>query len=97
MLEARSPMFYVRHKKFTNPQLMEKFRQHYLYRVQYQTRRNMISVLRSIKFLRKTNNVAVRSVILNINIYFKYLNMTLPETVGLCWGSYGQLCGFENE
>ncbi|KAH8312968.1 hypothetical protein KR067_005599 [Drosophila pandora] len=32
MLEARSPMFYVRHKKFTNPQ--------------------------SIKFLRKTNNVA---------------------------------------
>ncbi|KAH8259549.1 hypothetical protein KR026_006185 [Drosophila bipectinata] len=58
MLEARSPMFYVRHKKFTNPQLMEKFRQDYLYRVQYQTRRNMNSVLRSIKFLRKTNNVA---------------------------------------
>ncbi|KAH8295838.1 hypothetical protein KR018_011691, partial [Drosophila ironensis] len=57
MLEARSPMYYIRYKKFTNPKLMEKFREDYLYRVQYQTRRNMISVLRNIKQLRKTKNI----------------------------------------
>ncbi|XP_070135746.1 uncharacterized protein [Drosophila bipectinata] len=92
MLEARSPMFYVRHKKFTNPQLMEKFRQDYLYRVQYQTRRNMNSVLRSIKFLRKTNNVAI-TLFRNWRPMLKklWVIMWSRKRIGLCHGSLSSL------
>ncbi|XP_017072286.1 uncharacterized protein LOC108108692 [Drosophila eugracilis] len=57
MLEARSPMYNIRYQKFTNKKLMDKFRQEYLYRVQYQTRRNMISALRTIRYLRITKNL----------------------------------------
>ncbi|XP_017042437.1 uncharacterized protein LOC108088926 [Drosophila ficusphila] len=57
MLEARSPMYNIRYEKFTNKKLMDKFRQEYLFRVQYQTRRNMASALRSIRYLRKTKNL----------------------------------------
>ncbi|XP_016959551.1 uncharacterized protein LOC108030890 isoform X1 [Drosophila biarmipes] len=58
MLEARSPMYNIRYQKFTNKKLMEKFRQEYLYRVQYQTSRNMKAALRSIRYLRKTKNLS---------------------------------------
>ncbi|KAH8286471.1 hypothetical protein KR054_009817 [Drosophila jambulina] len=58
MLEARAPMYHLRFKKFTNKKVMDKFREDYLFRVQYQTRRNMISVLRSIRYLRKTKNIS---------------------------------------
>eukprot|EP00099_Drosophila_melanogaster_P021982 NP_649332.1 uncharacterized protein Dmel_CG7634 [Drosophila melanogaster] len=57
ILEARSPMYNIRYQKFTNKKLMDKFRQEYLFRVQYQTRRNMISALRSIRYLRKTKSL----------------------------------------
>ncbi|XP_017001873.2 outer dynein arm-docking complex subunit 4 [Drosophila takahashii] len=57
MLEARSPMYNIRYQKFTNKKLMEKFRQEYLYRVQYQTSRNMRTALQSIRYLRKTKNL----------------------------------------
>jgi len=60
ILEARSPMYNIRYQKFTNKKLMDKFRQEYLFRVQYQTRRNMISALRSIRYLRKTKSLTVR-------------------------------------
>ncbi|KAH8322229.1 uncharacterized protein [Drosophila kikkawai] len=58
MLQARAPMYHLRYQKFTNKKLMDKFREDYLYRVQYQTRRNMISVLRSIGYLRRTKNIS---------------------------------------
>uniref|UniRef100_A0A6P4FFC1 Uncharacterized protein LOC108050659 n=1 Tax=Drosophila rhopaloa TaxID=1041015 RepID=A0A6P4FFC1_DRORH len=57
MLEARSPMYNIRYQKFTNKKLMDKFRQEYLYRVQYQTSRNMKTALRSIKYLRNNKNL----------------------------------------
>ncbi|XP_043649000.1 uncharacterized protein LOC122617276 isoform X2 [Drosophila teissieri] len=60
ILEARSPMYNIRYQKFTNKKLMDKFRQEYLYRVQYQTSRNMISALRSIRYLRKTKSLTLR-------------------------------------
>ncbi|KAH8239045.1 hypothetical protein KR032_000244 [Drosophila birchii] len=58
MLQARAPMYHLRFQKFTNKKLMDKFREDHLFRVQYQTRRNMISVLRSIRYLRKTKNLS---------------------------------------
>ncbi|XP_022222891.1 uncharacterized protein LOC111074426 [Drosophila obscura] len=57
MLHARAPMYYLRYNKFTNKKLMDKFREDYLYRMQYQTSRNMLSVLRSIRRLRAAGNV----------------------------------------
>ncbi|EDW40281.1 GL24992 [Drosophila persimilis] len=58
MLHARAPMYYLRYNKFTNQNLMDKFREDYLFRMQYQTGRNMRSVLRSIRYLRAVGNVA---------------------------------------
>ncbi|XP_034659401.1 uncharacterized protein LOC117895683 isoform X1 [Drosophila subobscura] len=58
MLHARAPMYYLRYNKFTNKKLMDKFREDYLYRKQYQTSRNMLSVLRSIRKLRDAGNIA---------------------------------------
>ncbi|XP_030375442.1 uncharacterized protein LOC115624752 [Scaptodrosophila lebanonensis] len=58
MLQARCPLYYVRYIKYKNKRMLTKFREDYLFRIQYQTRRNMISVLRSIRHLRETKNVA---------------------------------------
>ncbi|XP_052844028.1 uncharacterized protein LOC128257190 isoform X1 [Drosophila gunungcola] len=57
MLEARSPMYNIRHQKFTNKKLMDDFREASLNRVQYQTSRNMKTALRSIRYLRQTKNL----------------------------------------
>ncbi|XP_020816001.1 uncharacterized protein LOC110190038 isoform X1 [Drosophila serrata] len=57
MLQARAPMYHLRFQKFTNKKLMDKFREDHLFRIQYQTRRNMISALRNIQHLRKTKNL----------------------------------------
>ncbi|XP_068142320.1 outer dynein arm-docking complex subunit 4 isoform X1 [Drosophila tropicalis] len=57
MLHARDPMYYLRYTKYSNKKMLAKFREDYLFRVQYQTRRNMISVLRSIRHLRATKNL----------------------------------------
>ncbi|XP_017155449.1 uncharacterized protein LOC108164311 [Drosophila miranda] len=74
MLHARSPMYYLRYNKFTNKKLMDKFREDYLYRVQYQTRRTMVSVLRTIRKLRAAGNVTKLS---------KYVEEVMGEFVVL--------------
>ncbi|KAH8405329.1 hypothetical protein KR222_005353 [Zaprionus bogoriensis] len=45
MIYARSPMYYVRHMQHMSP----KFREAILFRIQHQTRRNMLSILRNIR------------------------------------------------
>ncbi|XP_017139713.1 uncharacterized protein LOC108154102 [Drosophila miranda] len=57
MLHARAPMYYIQYNKFTNKKLMDKFREDFLFRKQYQTGRNMRSVLRNIRHLRAVGNV----------------------------------------
>ncbi|XP_034484040.1 uncharacterized protein LOC117789106 [Drosophila innubila] len=57
MMHARSPMYFMRYKKYTNKALLDKFREALLNRVQYQTRRNMNSVLRTIRRLRTEQNL----------------------------------------
>ncbi|XP_034136350.1 uncharacterized protein LOC117588902 isoform X2 [Drosophila guanche] len=58
MLHARAPMYFIRYNKFTNKKLMDKFREDYLFRTEYQTSRNMRVVIRNIRNLRAAGNVA---------------------------------------
>ncbi|KAL7745040.1 hypothetical protein ACLKA6_008108 [Drosophila palustris] len=57
MIHARSPMYFMRYKKSANKALLDKYREAVLNRVQYQTRRNMNSVLRIVKRLRAEQNL----------------------------------------
>lgn len=52
-------MYYVRYKKYSNKERLLKFREALLNRIQYQTRRNMISVLQTIRRLRYQKNLTV--------------------------------------
>jgi len=42
-----------------NPQIEARMRDANLFRIQYQTRRNMVSILRTIKVLRGRNDIKV--------------------------------------
>lgn len=57
MLHARSPMYNERYQR--NTHLNQQFEQHNMFRIQYQTRRIMISILRNIQALRKQKDVPV--------------------------------------
>lgn len=73
MIHARSPMYFMRYKKSANKALLDKFREAVLNRVQYQTRRNMNSVLRIVKRLRTEQNVEVSICQNNTTKLFRYL------------------------
>ncbi|XP_017082120.1 uncharacterized protein LOC108115236 [Drosophila eugracilis] len=55
MLQARSPMYNEYYQR--NPRMESRIRESNLFRIQYQTRRNMLSILRTIKVLRKSNDI----------------------------------------
>ncbi|XP_030567638.1 uncharacterized protein LOC115767473 [Drosophila novamexicana] len=57
MLQSRSPQYYVSYLKYPNKKMLEKNREAYLFRIQYQTHRNMIADLRHIRKLRKAKDV----------------------------------------
>ncbi|EDW60316.2 uncharacterized protein Dvir_GJ21410 [Drosophila virilis] len=57
MMHSRSPFYYVSYVKFLNKKMLEKNKEAYLYRIQYQTHRNMIADLKEIRKLRKEKNV----------------------------------------
>ncbi|KAH8291589.1 hypothetical protein KR018_003015, partial [Drosophila ironensis] len=54
MLHARSPMY---NEYFERCPMMSQQREANLYRIQYQTRRNMLSILNTIQLLRKRNDI----------------------------------------
>ncbi|XP_030375536.1 uncharacterized protein LOC115624829 [Scaptodrosophila lebanonensis] len=58
MLHTRSPLYYIRCIKYKDKKMLDKLQQKYLFRIQYQTRRNMISALRSVRYLREKRNVS---------------------------------------
>ncbi|KAH8300082.1 hypothetical protein KR044_009674 [Drosophila immigrans] len=74
MIHTRSPMYYMRYKKHADKALSDKFREAQLSRIQYQTRRNMISVLNTIRRLRDEKNISKLS---------KYVNEVMGEYVVL--------------
>ncbi|XP_017004391.2 uncharacterized protein r-cup [Drosophila takahashii] len=55
MLQARSPMYNEYFQR--NPRMEARMRDSNLFRIQYQTRRNMQSILRTIQVLRKKNDI----------------------------------------
>ncbi|KAH8387080.1 hypothetical protein KR093_004562 [Drosophila rubida] len=56
MLHARSPLYNEIHQRMEYPEKAEKFHDENMFRIQYQTRRNMISILRTITALRAQND-----------------------------------------
>lgn len=63
MIHARSPIYYVRYKKYANMDRLRKFQEALLFRIQYQTRRNMITALETIRRLRTEKNLTVRIIL----------------------------------
>ncbi|XP_001359766.2 uncharacterized protein wa-cup [Drosophila pseudoobscura] len=51
MLQARCPMYAKYYQRYPNEELHHKQQEENLYRIQYQTRRNMFKILRSIRHL----------------------------------------------
>jgi len=59
MLQSRSPLYLVNYLKYGNKAMSDKYREAYLFRVQYQTHRNMNQALKEIRALRKAKKVQV--------------------------------------
>ncbi|KAM8713742.1 hypothetical protein ACLKA7_013982 [Drosophila subpalustris] len=57
MLQTRSPLYYVNYLKYGNTGMLEKCREAYLFRKQYQIQRNMFENLRQIRKLRKEKRI----------------------------------------
>ncbi|KAH8298447.1 hypothetical protein KR044_003475 [Drosophila immigrans] len=57
MLQSRSPLYYVSFLKYPNKKMLEKNKEANLFRVQYQTFRNMIADLKHIRLLRKEKRI----------------------------------------
>ncbi|XP_034476753.1 uncharacterized protein LOC117783454 [Drosophila innubila] len=57
MLQTRSPLYYVNYLKYGNTAMLEKNKEAYLFRKQYQIQRNMFESLRQIRKLRKEKRV----------------------------------------
>ncbi|BFG01389.1 uncharacterized protein DMAD_01151 [Drosophila madeirensis] len=58
MLHARSPLYNDVPQENRNFKMSQRFREESLCRIQYQTRRNMHSILRTIRFLRRHDDLA---------------------------------------
>lgn len=57
MIHSRNPLYYVNFMKYSNKKMLEKNKESYLFGIQYQTHRNMISDLKQIRRLRKEKRV----------------------------------------
>ncbi|KAL7745825.1 hypothetical protein ACLKA6_010017 [Drosophila palustris] len=57
MLHARSPMYNEVHRRSDNTEMSARFHQANMFRIQYQTRRNMLSILRTITALREQEDI----------------------------------------
>ncbi|KAH8418331.1 hypothetical protein KR222_000109 [Zaprionus bogoriensis] len=57
MLQSRSPLYYVSYLKYPNKKRLERNKEAYLFRIQYQTHRNMIADLRHVRKLREEKRI----------------------------------------
>ncbi|XP_034118665.1 uncharacterized protein LOC117577833 [Drosophila albomicans] len=57
MLHARSPMYNEAYERMEYGEKADKFHEANMFRIQYQTRRNMVSILRTITALRAQNDI----------------------------------------
>ncbi|KAH8402472.1 hypothetical protein KR009_012212 [Drosophila setifemur] len=58
MLQSRCPLYLVNYMKYRNKSMSDRYREAYLFRVQYQTHRNMNAALKQIRALRKAKKAA---------------------------------------
>lgn len=68
MLHTRYPKYCHDIDKYPNQELKAKHQKDYIFRLQYQTRRNMCQILRNIKNLIRNKELSVR-IIIYIYIY----------------------------
>lgn len=68
MLHTRFPMYCHNITKYPNKELKAKNQQENLFRLQYQTRRNMFQILRNIRNLIQAKKLTVGSLIITYNI-----------------------------
>jgi len=61
-------MYALHQQKYPNEAFYNKHREENLYRIQYQTRRNMFKILRSIRLLIRVGELNVRLKILQVYI-----------------------------
>lgn len=71
MLQARSPLYTEQLRKCPNNRVGEKHRENHLNRVQYQTRRTMLSQLRAIRRLREGGDIEVCFISLYVRCWTK--------------------------
>ncbi|KAH8253294.1 hypothetical protein KR032_004615 [Drosophila birchii] len=82
MLQSRSPLYLVNYLKYRNKAMSDRYREAYLYRVQYQTHRTMNKALKQIRTLRKAKKV---------HLLAKYVEEVMGDYVVLktsrvmCW------------
>ncbi|TDG40844.1 hypothetical protein AWZ03_012726 [Drosophila navojoa] len=57
MLHSRSPMYNEQYQRLSNPRVMDRLHQANLFRIQFQARRSMISILRTIREIREQKDV----------------------------------------
>ncbi|XP_060657980.1 uncharacterized protein LOC132792574 [Drosophila nasuta] len=57
MIHSRNPLYYINFIKFSNKKMLEKNKEAHLFRIQYQTHRNMIADLKQIRQMRKEKRV----------------------------------------
>lgn len=73
MLQARSPLYTEQVRKCPNNRVGEKHRENHLNRVQYQTRRTMLSQLRAIRCLREEGDIEVCFLSLYVRCWTKQM------------------------
>ncbi|KAH8418332.1 hypothetical protein KR222_000108 [Zaprionus bogoriensis] len=61
MIHARSPLYYLNDFKLPNKQMLQKNKEAFLFRIQYQTHRNMLADLRYIRRLRERKELKALS------------------------------------
>ncbi|XP_017872044.1 PREDICTED: uncharacterized protein LOC108619786 [Drosophila arizonae] len=57
MLHCRSPMYNEQYQRLSNPKVMDRLHQANMFRIQYQARRHMLSILRTIREIREQKDV----------------------------------------
>lgn len=90
MLHTRCPKYCHHIRKFPDEELYLKYEQENLFRIQYQTRRNMFKILRTIRSLIRAEKLQVSYfTIRNINaVNFMYLFQKLSTYVEEVMGNY---------
>lgn len=81
MLQARSPLYTEQARKCPDKKVFDKHREAHLNRIQYQTRRTMLTKMRNIRRLRQEGDIKVSQAVRTfMKVLKSYLFFFLLET-----------------